>query len=222
MEAKEILSDVVPVLQTSESGQKALNWMEIFRISHLPVIDEDGDYVGIISDNDIYDFNLSEKSIGNHKISFQRPFVNEETHIYEVISLVTERNLTIIPVLNKLQSYVGVITLHDLMQQFGKLVGHANSGAVFVLEMNQNDYSFAQVAQIVEGNDAKILSAYFNLLDDGVTGELTVKINTPNFGAVRQTLERYDYTVKKFYFTNDDAEKALDEKYDEFISYLNI
>jgi len=37
MLAKDLLSDVVPALKTSDTGLRALSWMEIFRISHLPV-----------------------------------------------------------------------------------------------------------------------------------------------------------------------------------------
>ncbi len=42
MLAKTLLSDIVPVLKTSDTGMKALNWMEIFRISHLPIVNNSG------------------------------------------------------------------------------------------------------------------------------------------------------------------------------------
>jgi len=38
MNAKNLISDVVPALKTSDTGAQALNWMEIFRISHLPIV----------------------------------------------------------------------------------------------------------------------------------------------------------------------------------------
>ena len=40
MLAKEMISDVVPAVKTSDTGQTALNWMEIFRVSHLPIVNE--------------------------------------------------------------------------------------------------------------------------------------------------------------------------------------
>ena len=59
MLAKDLISEVIPVVETSESGKKALNWMEIFRISHLPIVDN-REYIGLISDTDIYNFNKIE------------------------------------------------------------------------------------------------------------------------------------------------------------------
>jgi predicted transcriptional regulator len=56
MLAKDLISEVVPSLRTSDSGQTALNWMEIFRISHLPIVNNQ-DFLGLISDTDIYDMN---------------------------------------------------------------------------------------------------------------------------------------------------------------------
>ena len=52
MLAKDMISDVVPALKTSDTAQTALNWMEIFRVSHLPIVNE-SDYLGLISDSDI-------------------------------------------------------------------------------------------------------------------------------------------------------------------------
>ncbi len=61
MLAKEMISDVVPAVKTSDTGQTALNWMEIFRVSHLPIVNEH-DYLGLISDSDIYDLNQPEEA----------------------------------------------------------------------------------------------------------------------------------------------------------------
>ena len=67
MLAKDLISDVIPSLRTSDSGQKALYWMDIFRISHLPIVNNE-DFLGLISDKDIYDANMAEEPIGNHNL----------------------------------------------------------------------------------------------------------------------------------------------------------
>jgi acetoin utilization protein AcuB len=56
--AKELITDNVPFYGLRTKGQTALNWMELFRISHLPVVKEE-EYLGLISDKIIYDFNLN-------------------------------------------------------------------------------------------------------------------------------------------------------------------
>ena len=82
MLAKDFISGIVPALHTSDTGQKALNWMEVFRVSHLPIVN-DKEFLGLISDTDIYDMNMADEPIGNHNLSLFSPFVYLDQHIYE-------------------------------------------------------------------------------------------------------------------------------------------
>jgi acetoin utilization protein AcuB len=60
--AANLISDVVPSIRSSEKGQKALNWMDVFRVSHIPVVN-DSTYAGLVSDKLIYDLDLLDKPI---------------------------------------------------------------------------------------------------------------------------------------------------------------
>jgi CBS domain-containing protein len=221
MQAKDLISDVVPAVQTTDSGAKALNWMEIFRISHLPIVDND-EFLGLISDNDIYDYNMADEPIGSHKLSLFRPFIMHDKHIYDVIDLVAKQKLSIIPVLNAKMKYLGIITLHDLVQHFSNFTAAQEPGAVMVLEMNHIDYSLAQISGIVEGNGAKILSSYIHTSDESTLLNVTIKLNTLDISAIRQTFERYDYTVKTSYSEEDKMKRLVEDRYEEFMNYLNI
>ena len=63
--------------------------MDIFRISHLPIVNN-LEFLGLISDKDIYDLNMAEEAIGNHKLSLFSPYVLLHQHIYEVIEIVSQ------------------------------------------------------------------------------------------------------------------------------------
>ena len=76
MLARELISDVVTALKTSDSGTLALSWMEVFRIKHLPIVNH-REFLGLISDSDIYDLNDPDEPVGNHNLSLQKPYVNE-------------------------------------------------------------------------------------------------------------------------------------------------
>ena len=99
MLAKELMSDVVPSLKTSDSGLDALSWMEVFRVSHLPIVNN-RIFLGLISDIDIYDLNSAEEPLGNHKLSYATPYVLEHQHVYDVVEIASRLKLTVIPVLN--------------------------------------------------------------------------------------------------------------------------
>ena len=101
MVASDLISEIIPSLKTSDTGQTALNWMEIFRISHLPIVNNQ-DFLGLISDTDIYDMNQPEEPIGNHELTLFKPYVTSGQHIFEVIGLASRLKLSVVPVLMKI------------------------------------------------------------------------------------------------------------------------
>jgi len=54
MRAIELITDEIPPLTHTDSGEKALRWMDEFKVSHLPVL-KNGNFVGVLSESDILD-----------------------------------------------------------------------------------------------------------------------------------------------------------------------
>jgi len=220
MIAKELISDVVPSLKTSDTGLKALHWMEIFRVSHLPIVNNK-EFLGLISDTDIYDLNMADEPIGNHNLSLFSPYVQMDQHIYEVIELVSRLHLTVVPVLDEKKNYLGVITMNELIKYFAELKAVKHPGGILVLEQHQNDYSVTQIAQIIESNDAKILSLYISSPENSMKVEVIIKINRTDLGSIIQTFERYNYNIKASFMDEDDMDAYYSSRFDSFMRYLN-
>jgi acetoin utilization protein AcuB len=221
MIAKDLISDVVPSLKTSDNGQKALYWMDIFRISHLPIVNNE-DFLGLISDKDIYDLNMAEEPIGNHSLSLFSPYVTLDQHIFEVIELASSLNLSVVPVLDHNNHYIGLITMNSLIHYFGDLSALKQPGGIIVLEINVNDYSLTEIAQIVESNDAKILSLYVNSQSNSMKMEVNIKINRKELTSIIQTFNRYNYIIKASFMDEDDLDSLYENRYDQFMKYLSI
>lgn len=221
MLAKELISDVVPSLKTSDSGLKALYWMDIFRISHLPIVNSN-EFLGLISDKDIYDLNMADEPIGNHNLSLLSPYVFQDQHMFEVIEIASRLKLSVVPVLDKNKHYKGVVTMNDLIDYIAKLSALNQPGGILVLELNENDYFLSQISQIVESNDAKILSLYVKSYDDSTRLELTLKINRTDITSIMQTFERYNYTIKASYMHDEELDNLYDNRYEAFMKYLSI
>jgi len=221
MLAKELISDVIPALKTSDTGVQALTWMEIFRVSHLPIVNHQ-EFLGLISDKDIYDLNDPEEDIGNHQLSLIRPYVRDDQHIYEVIEVLSRLELTLVPVLNNENHFLGVITQDDLTKSFANLSAMQHPGAILVLEMNHNDYSLTEIANIVESNDAKILSLYISNSEDMQKLQVTLKINRKDLTPVIETFNRYNYTIHASYMKSEDLDEFYQDRFDGFIRYLNV
>jgi acetoin utilization protein AcuB len=221
MLAKDLVSDVIPALKTSDTGARALSWMEIFRISHLPIVDKK-EFLGLISDNDIFDMGMMDEPIGNYRLSLFSPFVYAGQHIYEVIEIASRLKLTVIPVLDENKNFIGMIGQSDLLGHFASLTAAGEQGGIIVLEMNHLDYSLSQISQIVEGNNARVLSLYIKNTEDSNRIEVTIKTNTTDLTSILQTFERYEYHIKAYYMDNENLSGFYKNRYDQFIRYLDV
>jgi len=216
-----MMSEIVPALKTSDTGFQALTWMDVFRISHLPIVNN-SEFLGLISDKDIYNLNMADEPIGNHNLSLFSPFVYENQHIYEVIELVSRLKLSAVPVLDHNNNYLGIITLNELIDRFAELPALKHPGGILVLELNVNDYSLSQISQIVESNDAKILSLYISSSEDSTKMDVILKINRTDLSSIIQTFERYDYTIKASYLKDNETDSLIKNRYELFMRYLNV
>jgi len=220
MLAKDIIIDTIPPIRPTDTGDKAINWMDEFKVVHLPVV-KGNEYLGLISDTIIYDQNNASAPLEEMDIVFNRAFVFADNHVYDVMKLVAELNLTVVPILDKNEKYLGCTTLEKITAAFVKTASINEIGAIVVLEMNKIDYSLAQIAQIIESNDTKILSTFISSEPDSKKMEVTLKLNREHIGGVLQTLNRYDYVVKS-YFTTNQLNDKIQSRYDALMRFINI
>jgi len=221
MLAKDLISDVIPALHTSDTGTKALGWMDIFKVAHLPIVNNE-DFLGVIGETDIYDMNMPDEPLGNHQLSLLRPYVLEDQHVFEIMDVMSRLQLSLIPVLDRKKQYLGVISLPDLLHYFADLSALKNPGGIVVLQLNENDYSLAHIAQIVEGNSAKILSSYITAYKDSTQIELTLKLNVVDLTSILQTFERYEYVVVGSHMKVDEMDDLYEDRFDLLMRYLNV
>ncbi|HOV11769.1 MAG TPA: CBS domain-containing protein [Bacteroidales bacterium] len=220
MLANELYTDaVIPVL-TSDTANYALKLMEDQKICHLPIVNN-VEFLGLISENDIYALNKPEESIGSHPLSATNAFVYQYQHIYEVISLAGELNLSIVPVVDNKMRYLGSVTLPNLLEKFSQTASIQNPGGIIIVERNHNNYSLEEIARIVEANDAKVLNCFVSTFPDSMKLEVTLKINKMNIFPILQTFERYGYVVLAS-FTEAEYKNDLQDRYDSLMNYLNI
>ena len=220
MIAKQLISDLVLPLDVSDTGATALGLMDEFHVSHLPVT-KDSEFIGIISDTDIFNLNNFEEPVGDHPIVINRVSVREEQHFYDVVKLFTAMKLTLLPVVSDKNIYLGSITLATLIREFSSVSSVESPGGIIILEVNDKDYVMTEIAQIIETNDAKLLSRYITTYPDSTKLEVTLKLNRIDIAPVIQTFLRYNYTIKATYSEESDEEN-LRERYDSLMKYLNV
>lgn len=221
MLARNLISDVIPALKTSDTGQDALNWMEAFRVSHLPIVNNKI-FLGLISDLDIYELNSAEEPLGNHSLSLTKPYVLEHQHIYDVMEMAARLKLSLIPVLNYEKEYLGVITQQDLLHHFSDLLAVHTTGGLLQIEVGLRDYALSEIARIVEDENSKILSLYLTqdyLLDKF---HITIKLDRSDLTPIINAFERYGYNVRANYSAGIEEDDKVMRNYESLLRYLNV
>jgi CBS domain-containing protein len=137
------------------------------------------------------------------------------------MKMMTEMKLSLLPVVDNKNSYLGIITLSGLLAGITRDSSLSNPGGIIILEMSDNNYSMSEISQIIESNDARILSAFVTSRPDSTLIDVTIKINKVDIIPVLQTFNRYNYTVKATFAEKDDLDD-LKERYDALMNYLNI
>lgn len=220
MIAKELISDIIVPLRTSDTVASARAMMQEFKVSHLPVVNNLA-YLGLVAEDDLEERIPPETAIGNVKLSHARPMVDANLHIYDIIRMMSDMQLSILPVVDQEENYIGVVTNESLFGRLAKMTAVQNPGAIIVLEMSQNDYSLSEIAQIVESNDIRVLSMHIASRVDSTTMEVILKVNKQDITALINTFNRYNYTIKASYGEDQDP-GDLKDRWDSFMNYLNV
>ncbi len=220
MTAKSLIALDIPSLSVNQTGRDAFHLLSDYHVKHLPVVD-DGKLVGLLSEEDIFNHKLYDP-IGSYDLSQMRLFaVRENEHIFEVMRVMGEHRLTVIPVIDDEGNYVGLVSQNDLLRFFANTASFTESGAVLVLEMPRRDYSLATITRIVEAEDVKVLNSFVTSAPDPEDVEVTLKLNRHDLGRVIASLERHGYEVKEIFGELEHAD-GMRERYESLMNYLNV
>ena len=214
---KLIATDITPA-HPQDRGANVMSLMDEFKVLHLPVV-ENGKLLGIVSEEDLWSMHNQEKPIKNILQRLKQAQVTFEHDVFEIVKLVNEHNLSLIPVVDK-GRYMGAISIRSILKALASIVAMQSDGGVLILEMNKNDYYMSEMAQIVEGNGAKILSSYISNHRENKMLKVTLKLNVNDLKPIIQTFERYQYTITAHY-DQSESNNDLHERYDSLMRYLN-
>ena len=220
MRAIELITEEIPPLTHTDTGENALRWMDELKVSHLPVL-KNGNFVGVLSEADVLDkMHLDEKldKLFDH---LPRPYVFANAHIYEVLAKISEHRVSVLPVLDENEKYLGCTSVYHLLTVIANTGSIRESGGILVVEMNAVDYSMAQIGQIVESNNAKILSSYIMSSVDSTKVEVTSKINQIELSSIIRTFERYDYVVKAA-FQKSEVDDDMQQRFDALMNFMKF
>lgn len=221
MIAEELVNPMIPPLKLSDDTEKAILWMEELRLHQLPVV-EGGQFLGMIQEETLYDGNDPKKPIREYPLDAADARVFLSQHFYEVIRLACMLDVGLVAVEDDQQMYQGVVTLEDTVHAFANTTSVDSPGGILVLQMQQVDYSLAEISRLIEAEDVKILS--LNMASDAKDASkirVTIKVNKLDLSRVIATLERFGYSIVA-QFHEPDRDSYQKERLDALFRYLDI
>lgn len=220
MRAGDLISDEIPTLTGDDNALFAMQLLDEYKMKHLAVADGKR-FLGLLSDSTVLEIISYEAPLRESADLLQKVYIQNDQHVYDVVSLAAEFQLSAIPILDADQNFNGVVSIYNLIRELSNVAAMKEPGGVIVLEMNQHDYSLSEIAQIVESNDALILSANVTSIPNSTKMEITLKVNRTNMDGIIQTFSRYDYTISAS-FHQSKMDDTLNDRYDELMRYLKI
>ncbi len=212
-----IINDIKPLSVNDTIGDLQLLFNQL-TYSHIP-IEKDGIYLGCIPETDAHCFE-SKKLISDCSYTAEGFFVRDTTNWLDVLEKFAQNDSNIMPVLSLENKYLGYYELKDIINLFNDTPFFSELGGILIVEKGIQDYSFSEISQIVESNNAKLLGAFISKIENDVA-QITLKIGNTSLNDVTQTFRRYSYNIIAGH-EDDTYLKGLKDRSKYLDKYLNI
>ena len=186
--------------------------------SHVPVLKEQV-YLGCLSETDVYCFE-SQEAVSEVLYAIEGFFVRDSSMWLDVLEAFAQNNSNIMPVLDAKNNYIGYYQLIDIISLFNRTPFFSEPGGIVVIEKGHSDFSFSQISQIVEANNAKLLGAFISKTENDLT-QITLKIGTVGLSTILQEFRRFGYTIISGH-EDDTFLRTLKERSAYLETYLNL
>lgn len=220
MSLREYIAHDIPYLEASDNGQHALELMQAFHVTELPVV-IDSTLFTLIKEEDILNRDRPEQLLSSGNFPDFRPVVYMKAHPYEAAARITELDLSILPVLDEENNYSGLVTRSELLNFFCDNSGLVQSGGIMVISMRPVDYSLSEIARICENNDIVLLNTQIYTYPGRELMDIILKTNKKELQALKASFERYDYKVKEIYGELPEQADLID-RYRLLMNYINM
>ena len=213
-----IVNDIKPLTLNTEvrEAQKAFDQTTY---SHLPIVDGDI-YYGALDREEIELMQSNDSKLADHRQLFHPFYVIDSMNWFEVLQYFATYNTNLMPAINNEKKYIGYYELDDFLNLFKCTPFLHEEGVILVISKNINDYSFSEISQIVESNNATLFGAFVSKIDED-TAQITLKLSLHDINNTLLSFRRYNYEIINE-FEKDKYLDELNRRSGYLQRYLNI
>lgn len=219
MHTLEYINKDIKPLDINDKIKNAQKIFEQYNYSHFPVVNKDL-FCGLIERQTIEFNNFNGGKLIDIKNKFRVFYAEETMNWFEVLQNFTTHNSNLIPVLNKDKEYVGYYELNDFLNIFRCTPFLHEEGVILVISKNINEYSFSEITQIVESNNATLFGAFISKIENE-EAQIVLKLSIHDINNTLHSFRRYNYRILNE-FKKDKYLDELNERSDYLQKYLNI
>lgn len=222
MTTADLYADDLPQLKPGDTVDFALDLMDDEQVSCLPLV-SDGKFIGLVRETDLNaaqerGFDTAAEALWQGA----SPSVLADRPITNALEAMRQYNIYIVPVVDNENNYLGCIRAERIIHATAELLGSDVHGATIIVMLSTVDYSLTRIVNIIEENDAYILSLTTERnTASGIIG-IHIKLNVDTAETVAAALERYGYEVITFSNPADDERDTLRRNYDSLMRYLSV
>lgn len=220
MIASEYLNTILKPFETATTVQQAKEILHNEHVNLLPLIanNELKNYIAIEHLEQLNpNIQLGDISLYTPYL----PFVLPNQHILDALKQLKLLEMPLLAVQSEEGKYEGILKTSDIVKTLSQSLSIGSVGSIIVLKVKPIDYSLADIARIIEYNDAKIIGVITYEIENATELEVHLKLNTSLLKNILSTLERYNYNVTQ-YFGREDNIDNLDERYESLMKFLDI
>lgn len=218
MQLSEYINTTIPVFEPEDSLKEVILFFAHSTHSHVAVAEE-GKFLGLLGEDDLDSFQETSQ-IEAYRYQLETFLVRPEATWLDVLEAFARNDANIMPVVSDQGVLMGYYDLTDVVGIFRDMPFYTEPGIVLVVARSLRDYSFSELAQIVEGSNTRLLGAMITGMRDEVA-EITLKMGNTNVGEVLNALRRYGYTLLSG-SADDPFIEELKERSDYLDKYLNV
>ena len=218
MQMQDHIITTIPIFEVGDSLKEVIHFFTHSTYSHV-AITEEGSFMGLLGEADLDSFQETSP-VEEFRYQLEVFSVTPEATWLDVLQVFSRNGSNILPVVDDKNRVLGYFDLNDIVDLFTDMPFFTEPGAILVVARAMKDYSFSEVAQIVEGNNTRLLGAFISTIANE-TAQITLKISDSNINEVLQTFRRYDYEVLSG-STDDKVLEELRQRSDYLDKYLNV
>jgi len=156
----------IPEFKIDDSFGKVLDFFKENTYSHI-AITEKNRFLGVFSENDAEIIDAAAK-IDSYRYDLETFFVRKQTNWLDVLEAFARNEANLLPVLGENEAVIGYYDLTDIVSVFIDTPFFTDPGNILVVAKGLKDYSFSEIAQIVESNNAKFIGGLItDIQNDG-------------------------------------------------------